>query len=451
MVFCRYPTLSNSLVAAVEKVGKYQILKLIGKGATSAVYLAHDPFAQREVALKVVNPEIFSDPQFGRRYQKLFLNEAALAGTLSHPHIVVIYDAVGDDQTGYYIAMEYVSGGTLEQHARVDKLLPVSKAVEIIFKCARALDYAYRQGVIHRDLKPANILFSEDGAIKISDFGAALRVQAETTQVSGIGSPAYMSPEQIKDFPLTHQSDIFSLGVVLYQLLTGKLPFRAGNSYGIAYQVLNTDASPPSLHRSEISPYLDRVVARALAKKPEQRYGTWEEFAQELVQAINQQEPMRPDPPELEKFDLLRKLPFFKHFEDIHLWEVVRGVEWKKYPPGTVLIQEGDLGRSFFILAAGRVRVVKQEKLLSTLGTGSSFGEMAYLAKQPLRRSASVIAEGPVTLIEVKPEALVRASEDCIKQFHLAFLEILSERLVKANSRLLERLDEEAGISCEAG
>ena len=277
---------SNSNSDAIEKIGKYQIIKELGKGATSAVYLAVDPFANRKVAVKVVQREVLGDKEHGKRFRKLFLTEASLAGKLSHPHIAAIFDAVADEE-GSYIVMEYVEGGTLEQHTKLDNLLPINKIIEIIFKCCKALDYAHRHGVIHRDIKPANILLSKDTDIKISDFGAALTTAAETTQVTGIGSPAYMSPEQVQEQQLTHQTDIFSLGVVMYQLLTGSLPFKATNNYSMVFQIINVDPPPPSIFRPEIPASVDQIVKKALQKRLETRYQTWEEFAQDLVRVFN--------------------------------------------------------------------------------------------------------------------------------------------------------------------
>jgi serine/threonine protein kinase len=202
------------------------------------------------VAIKVAAfPGILKDPARGKLYTHLFLNEAALVGKLSHPHIVQTYDAVVDDHL-CYIVMEYVAGGTLETCCTPERLLlPIERVVEIIFKCTRALDFAVRIGITHRDIKPANILFTgadhgNHGDIKISDFGAAIISSPERTLVLGIGSPAYMSPQQVKDQPLDHQTDIYSLGVVMYQLLTGKLPFQARNSYDLIYQIINTEPTP---------------------------------------------------------------------------------------------------------------------------------------------------------------------------------------------------------------
>src|SRR5215510_10565734 len=266
----------------IQKIGKYQILGELGKGATSAVYLGMDPFANRKVAIKEVEREVLGDKDHGKRFRKLFLTEASLAGKLSHPHIAAIYDAVADEE-GSYIVMEYVEGGTLEQHTKHDSLLPVNKIVEIIFKCCKALDYAYRHGVIHRDIKPANILVARGTDVKVADFGAAFVRDAETTQKLRIGSPSYVAPEQIRDDPLTHQSDMYSLGVVLYELLVGRRPFYAGNMEELLAMVLGEDPVRPSVWRPELPEELDVVVQRMLCKYPEERYPDWAELALELA------------------------------------------------------------------------------------------------------------------------------------------------------------------------
>ena len=427
------------LTFAPRKIGKYEVIRELGKGATSAVYQAYDPFQNRQVAIKVVFPEALGDREHGKRYRKLFITEASLAGKLSHPHIVGIYDAVADDEASY-IVMEYVDGTTLEQYARHDTLLPVQRIVEITYKCARALEYASNQGVIHRDIKPANILIAGGSDIKISDFGAALTQSADTTQVSGIGSPAYMSPEQVKEQHLTHQTDMFSLGVVMYQMLTGQSPFRGANNYNIIYQIINVDPPPPIAVRPDIPPRIDAIVMRALQKDTERRYQTWDEFARDLATALGNEEKREYGFPESEKFDTLRRLEFFRHFTDVELWEVLRLANWQKHVPETVLIQENDIGSSFFILVSGEVKVVKQERLLNVLKVGECFGEMAYLGKQKFQRSASIVALSEIAVIEIRAETLSKASDLCRHHFHGAFLELLVDRLSTANVRLSQLL-----------
>ena len=389
--------------------------------------------------MKVVFAEALGDKEHGKRYRKLFLTEASLAGKLSHPHIVSIYDAVADDEASY-IVMEYVDGSTLEQYSRVEHLLPVNKVIEIVFKCTKALDYAAKQGVIHRDIKPANIMLSGENDIKITDFGAAQTSATETTQITGIGSPAYMSPEQVKEQTLTHQTDIFSLGVVLYQMLTGRLPFQANNNYTMIYQIINAPAPRPSEARPDIPPQLDAIVSRALQKNVAERYQSWEEFSRDLVAVFGNLQKPEKNIPDSEKFNVLRQITFFKNFANVELWEVLRITTWHKYPPNQSLIKEGDIGKSFFTIAAGEVKVTKQDKLLNVLRAGDCFGEMAYLGKKQFQRSASVVASTDVTVIEIKSEALAQASEIVRHHFNGAFLEILVDRLSMANTRLSQLL-----------
>ncbi len=423
----------------MERIGKYEIVTLIGDGGTSSVYLARDPFSHREVAVKRLHPEILRDREHGRLYRHLLMNEASLAGKLIHPHIAQIFDAVVSDDDAY-VVMEYVPGGTLAAFCRPDRLLPFDRLVEIIFKCTRALDYAYRQGVTHRDIKPANILLvdPEGQDIKISDFGAAFQTASETTQVSGVGSPAYMSPQQVREMPVNHQTDIYSLGVVMYQLLTGRLPFEASSNYSLLYRIANEPAPPPSSLRPEIPEALEAIVRRAMDKDLEHRYQDWAEFSHDLAQAFRNREVYaeREGPPDTEKFQTLRGLAFFREFTDVELWEIVRFSQWSRAKPGTVLLKEGESGDHFYFLADGEARVKKRGRLLNVLTPGECFGEMALFSAGGGVRSASVEATTEVAVIGVGASALQRASDACRMHFYKAFLEVLSTRLSLANARI---------------
>jgi serine/threonine protein kinase len=423
----------------MDKIGKYQVIKKLGEGATSVVYMAHDPFAARDVAIKVVANSVFSEGERGKLARKLFVTEASLAGKLVHPHIAQIYDAAADADPSY-IVMEYVAGGTLEPYCAPDRLLPLADVVEMIFKCSRALDFAYRLGVIHRDLKPANILRSgaSGSDVKISDFGAAITTSSDQTAIAGIGSPAYMSPQQVQDWPLDHRTDIFSLGVVMYQLLTGQLPFQGSNNVSIVYQILNTVPPPPSHLRPGIPPVVDAVVTKAMQKSLEERYATWDAFSFDLAEAFRNEHlaETRSQIADSEKFNTLRGLSFFRNFNDVQLWEVLRFSDWQRAKPGTSLMREGEAGATFCILASGEVKVTKNQKLLNILSAGECFGEMAYLAEEAGTRGADVATLGEATVISVPTEALKRASDGCRHSFDRAFLRILVERLSLANTRL---------------
>ena len=422
----------------MEKIGKYQVVRKLGEGATSEVYLCHDPFASREVAIKVVFPDALGDDENRNLFRKLFITEASLAGKLTHPHIVQIYDAVVDEGISY-VVMEYVDGGTLEPHCNANALLPVEKIVEIVFKCTRALDFANRAGVIHRDIKPANILLHGETDIKISDFGSALIITSIATQVSGIGSPAYMSPQQIKEHPLTLQTDIYSLGVVMYQLLTGQLPFQASNNFSMMYQITNVEPQPPSSLRPEIPPAADRIVRKAMHKELEQRYRHWDEFSDDLAAVISSEQAARKDEfADSEKFNILRDLPFFADFGDAELWEVMRISSWEYCKPGKALMFDGQTGDFFCLLASGEVKVIKQGKLLNILNAGECFGEMAYISRETGSvRSADVVALSESRVITIHNEDLDRASDICRHKFDRAFMAILVDRLSLANTRLI--------------
>jgi len=425
----------------MQRIGKYEIRSKLGEGATAAVFLGYDPFAGHEVAIKVVFPEVLRDETFGRMYRHLLLNEASLAGKLQHPHIAQIYDAVVDAEHGY-IVMEYVPGGTLERFSRPEGLLPLDRLVEIVFKCTRALDYAHHLGITHRDIKPANILLTsrEDagGDIKISDFGSALMTTSDQTQVANVGSPAYMSPQQVREMPLNHQTDIYSLGVVMYQLLTGHLPFEATNNYSMIYQICNAEPTPPSVLRADIPASLDAVVARAMQKDLDKRYSSWEEFSHDLAQAFRNRR-LNARAHEFfdsEKFETLRSLEFFRDFSDVEMWEVVRFSEWEQVSPGTVIMKDGEPGGFFCFLADGELRVEKRRRRLTALVAGDCFGEMAVIGRGSGSRNADVIAVTDSRIIRIRGDALRRSSEACRMHFYAAFLDVLTRRLAMANTRI---------------
>ena len=424
------------------KLGKYEIQRVLGQGATSTVYLGFDPFGQREVAIKVASPSVFSDIENRKRYTHLFINEASLAGKLIHPHITQIYDAVVEDDRAY-IVMEYIPGGTLEKFTLPETLLPFEHVVEIIFKCTRALNYAFQLGVTHRDIKPANILMASEATdcrdIKISDFGAAITAGTDRTIVSGIGSPAYMSPEQVRETELDHRTDIYSLGVVMYQLVTGQLPFIASNNFNMVYQILNLAPTLPSVLRPDLPPSLEETILKATAKSRDERYATWEEFAQDLAALFRLRaapDGQRAAFADTEKFNTLRALPFFELFTDVELWEAVRFSHWESVPPGHSIMSDGEPGDFFCFLADGELKVSKNGKTLNILNQGECFGEMAVISQHTPTRGADVTAFSHAKIITISGEALKRASPTCRMRFYEAFLQVLATRLTMANQRL---------------
>jgi serine/threonine protein kinase len=434
-------------MALPDRIGKYEIRKKLGEGATSEVYLGRDPFAGRDVAVKVIFPEVLKDKERGRMYRHLLVTEASLAGKLTHPHIVQIFDAVVNDDESY-IVMEYVAGGTLEPFCSPSTLMPVDRLVEIVFKCTRALDYAQRLGITHRDIKPANILLvrpgdihdKSGGDIKISDFGAALMAGTDQTQtqVSGVGSPAYMSPQQVRDQALNHQTDIYSLGVVMYQLLTGRLPFQASSNYAMVYQICNAEPPPPSTFRTDVPVSLDAVVARAMQKDLASRYQTWEEFSHDLAKSFRNKQlaSRQQDFPDSEKFETLRVLPFFDQFSDVEIWEVVRFSRWDVMTPNTIIMKDNEPGDFFAFLLEGELRVAKLGTPLGQLEPGDCFGEMAIIRRGGHVRGADVVALTTAKVVSISGDALRHASDACRMHFFQGFLDVVARRLDTANARL---------------
>ena len=421
------------------KIGKYRVLRELGRGTSSRVYLGRDPFADRTVAIKVM----LRDSELGNtessQVERVFHNEAALAGRLTHPHIIEILDAdVGNEQA--YIVMEYVEGRTLEHFCKVDTLMPLNKVVELAFKCGLALDFASQKGIIHRDIKPANIMMGENGDIKLTDFGIALHGDGEKTQLQGVGSPTYMSPEQIEEGTLTYQTDIYSLGVVMYRLLTGKLPFVASNNTSLAYQIVTAEPVAPSVHRPDLPADFDRIVMKAIAKDVSQRYQTWSDFAQDLGKVNNDLSVKTDTINETEKFSAIQKIRYFSEFGELEIWEMVRIATFRRIQPKETIVPEGDVCESFFLIVSGEARVRKGGQSLSVLGDGDCFGEMPYFEERGPRTS-SVVSITPMTIIEVNSTALRLASDACQKQFNRGFLRILLDRidrLSKANMALVK-------------
>lgn len=422
-------------------IGKYEIVRELGKGASSTVYLALDTFANRQVAIKRLNPEGMTEDE-AAQFRKLFQNEASLAGKIQHPYITSIYDAALSDDLSYLV-MEYVGGGTLEHYCQVDNLLPHDKVIEIIFKCCRALNYACQNGIIHRDIKPENILVSEGTDIKISDFGAAIigGSQGNDSQTGHAGSLAYMSPQQAQGMELTQQADIYSLGVMFYKMLTGSLPFTSTDDASLLFQILNIEPPAPSTYRLDLPQFLDNIVMRAIAKNLEDRYADWNEFESELLAAFDQLPKAVSSFPDTEKFNILRKLDFFKEFGEVELWEVLRLSKWAYYPEGTTIIREGDKTDSFFVIASGKAEVRKNGRAISSVNGGECLGEMAHIRKDTSTRSASVIALTDVKLIEIYEHALEQASQLCKYNFAKSFMLILANRLAEAREQQMQLLD----------
>ncbi len=444
------PTLRSVTPAAPPSprhIGKYRVLGLLGEGATSEVFHARDDFHDRDVAIKCVRARPATSvgtSGSAHFYGRFFAAEAALVGRLSHPNVVQIFDAVADPVRPHLV-MEYVPGTTLRSFCRPDALLSLEQIVEIGFKCAMALDYVHRQGLIHRDVKPANILAVMNGPhivdVKITDFGSVLALDADETQVHRVGSLAYMSPEQLDGSELDCSADIYSLAAVLYHLVAGRPPFEGPSQTALMHQVFTQVPSPLTQLRDGVPATLDALLQSALAKRAADRPRSWEAFAQALSGLVARREvPRGPLQGVLdsERFNLLRGLDFFAGFGDVELWEVVHRARWQRFPLGHALCTKGQAGGDFHVLTQGEVEVYRDGRQVAVLGRGHTVGEMAYLAPSPDMRlhRADVRATTPCTTVSFTPLSLGQLSADTRHRFDDAFIKVLVRRLHAAHEAL---------------
>jgi len=274
-------------MADMSTIGKYEIRRELGRGAMGIVYEGYDPMIKRIVALKTIR----ADQLAGENAESViarFRREAQAAGRLNHPNIVSIYD-IGEEGGTWYIAMEFVQGRELKSYFEANERFSPPDIVRIMTQMLDALGYSHKFGVIHRDIKPANVILLEGGGVKVADFGIAHIESSNMTQAGTVmGTPSYMSPEQIMGLPIDGRSDLFSAGVILYQFLTGERPF-SGSATATMHKVLEEDPLPPSRFNVQVPGAMDAIVRKALAKRPDERYQNADEFAAALRAAAEKQ------------------------------------------------------------------------------------------------------------------------------------------------------------------
>lgn len=420
--------------AVPQTIGKYRILREVGRGATAIVYLAQDPDRAEPVALKHVrfDDQLRDEAKWNRRRLKLLKAEQAVSSRLSHPNIIRILDA-SIDASQAYVVMEYFPGASLERYCSFQNLLPIHRTIGIVFKCCMALDHAFRQGIVHRDIKPANILVDERDDVRITDFGLALnvnkKVSTDSTFIMGVGSPAYMSPEQIKGYPLNQKTDLYSLGVLLFHLLTGRLPFRASNPAQLVYKIINADPPSVSQLNPDVPAQMDAVIRKALEKDLYSRYRNGAEFAKDLAAVryrIIDDDYVAPD---TARFSRLRRLSFFTEFEDVEIWEAMRISIWREVESRTLLVREGDEDQRFGIIVAGSVELSIGGQRVMELSAGEAFGVQAWMDHVERRQHMSAVALQALTYIEINPAALELASEELRDGFRRQLCTALVHRL----------------------
>lgn len=399
---------------------RYEIIHKLGQGSTGIVYLGKDQFIKRHVAIKI------SRPTSEHSLQRLLL-EAQSAGRLNHPNIIAVYDAgLFDDHCN--IIMEYVDGPTLDKFCRKDNLLPIGKVLETLITACNALNYAHNRGVIHRDIKPSNIMLDVEGVLKVTDFGIA-HMNDQTAQLGLFGTPSYMSPEQLKDEIVVSNSDIFSLGCVLYELLVGERAFLGENNYATIYKIINQQPKPVSAIRPGVPAVIEKIIEKALEKEPKDRYQTCMEFANALEVAFRRLTSHPYDKKVNNVIDFIHHLPFFQNFSKGQVKELVSSSKIVKLRKGNVILSEGDVDDTFYVVLSGKTKVIKNNIDIAFIDEGECFGEMAYIAGQP--RVADVLAVTDCLLLKINSTLLDRSSEAIQLLFFKHFASTLVRRLSK--------------------
>jgi serine/threonine protein kinase len=419
------------------KIAKYEIKRRIGRGAMGVVYEAFDPFVQRTVAIKVAHSAAELDTKTKQKLREAFFAEVYSAGRMHHPSVVSVYDA-GQEADLNYIVMEFVDGMTLQEYVTGGKTLSPNQVVDVMYQCAKGLDYVHREGIIHRDIKPGNIMLSNEGDVKIMDFSIAhVDVGFEGHDTEVLGSPMYMPPEQLSEEKrLVAQSDIYSLGAVMYALLARKAPYKASSLESLIYKISNLEPEPVMEANPEVPDHIAEIVEKAMQKIIYDRYESAYLLAKDLSSAFGRLRGVGERIDMQEKWKTLRFLAFFKDFSDEQITEVVNASEWKEFEKGEVIVTEGEQETAFYILAKGGVDVVKNGQAVGAMKQGDCFGEIAFLTRQP--RNATIVARTEVSLMSVSTSLMEQASTDTQLRYYRIFLENLIARLSQATDKLVE-------------
>lgn len=414
-----------------QKIGKYEILGMLGRGSSGLVYKGFDPFVRREVAVKMALHLSEEPKHLGGKDAPAnnFFTEARAAGMLNHPHIIALYDA-GMEGDLCYIVMEYVDGDTLLPWTRKGgPRMKLSTAVELVINCAQALNYSHIRGVLHRDIKPSNIMLTRDGVPKIMDFSIAevMRGGAENA-TNAVGSPLYMPPEQVMRQPLTPAADLYALGAVAYQLFTGEPPFMAAHLPGLFNAIRNQKAPDPRELRPDLPEALAEVINRLLSKKPEDRHASGQELADALQKVqehlrITEHAPAGSGAAR----DSLRGLPFFQRFSGPEFDEVLAVSQFKPFAPGKAVFEENDPEPALYLLLKGNAILKKNGKPLYVLQNGDCFADEGEPAGK--RRACTLTAATPLLCLRINPNLVGRLAMATQLRFYQTFTQALTQRL----------------------
>lgn len=410
------------------RLGKYEIKKELGRGTCGIVYEGFDPFVRRPVAIKVGWCDPVAASQATTQTHMDVFSEAHAVGKLQHPNIVALYDAQTEKEL-CYLVMEYVAGETLLEYCRADgKRLPAVKVIECAFKCCLALDFSHKMGVIHRDIKPSNIMLSTDGETKIMDFSVAQIAHNNAGKAEFIvGSPNYMSPEQVERRPVGPQSDLYSLAAVMYQLLTGNTLYLSADVKTVFHDVVHTPPPKLSDSRPDLPEELSLIIDKALSKDPAFRYQNGKQMAADLTTVYDKLIYTEQDVKSGSNKLNLKNLPFFAEFSDYHLQEIMTVSTILRFKPGQVICREGDIDNSFYLVVQGQAQVLKLDKILFPLRQGHCFGEIESMRQN--KRATTLLATTDVVTLKVNAMRIETLSMSTQLLFYKAFTSNLIMRL----------------------
>ncbi|MEM7208984.1 MAG: serine/threonine-protein kinase [Pseudomonadota bacterium] len=428
------PTHALSLgINVPDRIGKYEVGQCLGSGTCGVVYKGYDPVIYREVAIKIsLNDSGETDSKKFPAAQRAFLTEAAAAGKLKHPHIVALYDA-GIEENLNYLIMEYARGTPLSKYGKRQKQLPPHKVLEIIFECAQALDYSHKQGIIHRDIKPSNIMLTDEGVSKLLDFGIAISTTQKAISKGGpsLGTPNYMSPEQILGVSLGPQSDLYSLATVMFEMLTGKQLFEAKKVRDLFRCVVGQPAPRLSDVRSDLPGHLSDILDKALQKDPDKRYQTGGEFADEISRMADRMRPVSRSTSLSERRSALRDIAVFKEMTEAEIDQLAESSTLVRHNPGDVVLEEGEVDDHLYLVTSGEMVARRSGRLMEVIGCGDCFGEMGFINQE--KSIATIEAVSPVSLYRISHEFFDKISSNTQLYYYKTFSKILAARLATAN------------------
>ncbi len=427
-----------------EYLGRYKIGKMIGHGGMGVIYSAKDDLIGREVAIKIIDISDKSrSVNLAKVIERQFEQEMRISGQLSNHNVVTIYDA-GSESSFHYLVMELLDGTTIDKMLRDDEPGPeIRQKLEILIQIGQALHYAHQRGIVHRDIKPSNIMALNNGQVKIMDFGVAyavdksdIELKEEQLNIVG-GTPYYMSPEQINRSKVDSKSDLFSLGVVAYEFLTGKRPFTAKNRTSLYEKILRQDPTPIKELVSDIPDSVASIITVCLNKDPDLRLASCQAFADQLDEILNESFlESEGEAITQETINILKRyresFAFFYDLSNAQIYKLLHVCQTHNYKEGDVIFEEGSVARNMYLIISGKVKISRKHAqndsvVILFLKQGDVFGEMGIVDGGP--RSASVIAETDCKVLSLHQVSLLRCDEVTAGKIYRNLATILSTKL----------------------